>query len=93
MISPETRRNFIDFNRMYIEIELEIDAPEEIPNMVLDRVSSEHDQERLDDVLRWRDGDYYLEAVGYEFEGDDDDYESDDSGYGSDFSEVSDIED
>ena len=87
MIPAETRRNFDDFNNMYREIELEIGETDEIQYAVVDRVESELNQRRLRDVLRWCDGDHYLEAVGYEFEDFDDDYGSDDSGsddYGSD---------
>ena len=85
MISAETRRNFNDFNDMYRELNLEGEG--DIQDMVVDRVTSEPelDHRRLDDVLRWRDGDHYLEAEGYEFDGDDDGYgygyDSDDSGY------------
>ena len=77
MISPETRRNFNDFNEMFREIELEIDEEVDVQNMVVDRITSELDHRRLIDVLRWCDGDHYLIAEGFEEE----DYESDDSGY------------
>ena len=86
MISAETRRNFNDFNDMYRELDLEDEG--DIQDMVVDRVTSEPelDHRRLDDVFRWRDGDHYLEAEGYEFDDNDVyDYESDDSGYEIDF--------
>ena len=87
MTSAETERNFDDFNNMYREIELEIGETDEIQYAVVDRVESELNQRRLRDVLRWCDGDHYLEAVGYEFEDFDDDYGSDDSGCSFDFDE------
>ena len=87
MISAETRRNFNDFNDMYREIELENEEAVDTQDIVVNRVTSELDDRRLDDVLRWRDGDHYLEAEGYEFDDGDDndyDYDSDDSGCGID---------
>ena len=81
MIPAETRRNFDDFNDMYREIELE-NGDDDIQYEVVERVRSELSQIRLRDVLRWCDGDHYLEAVGYEFEDDSeaDESEADDSG-------------
>ena len=79
MIPAETRRNFNDFNNMYREIEL--DEEVDIQDVVVERVTAELDQRRLDDVHRWRDDDHYLVAVGFN-EDYDDVY---DSGCDSDF--------
>ena len=58
-MSPETAKNFDDFNNMFKGIDRDDYTPDDIASIVFEKVRLEHDQSRLDDVLEWFEGNHF----------------------------------
>ena len=54
-ISPETAKNFDDFNNMFKGIDRDDYTPDDIASIVFEKVRLERNQSRLDDMLEWFD--------------------------------------
>ena len=59
-ISPETAKNFDDFNNMFKGIDRDDYTPDDIADLVFEKVRLERNQSRLNDALEWIDeGHFY----------------------------------
>ena len=59
-ISPETAKNFDDFNNMFKGIDRDDYTPDDIASIVFEKVRLERNQSRLNDALEWIDeGHFY----------------------------------
>ena len=59
-MSPETAKNFDDFNNMFKGIDRDDYTPDDIASIVFEKVRLERNQSRLDDMVEWFDeGHYY----------------------------------
>ena len=58
--SPETAKNFDDFNNMFKGIDRDDYTPDDIADLVFEKVRLERNQSRLNDALEWIDeGHFY----------------------------------
>ena len=87
--TPETLRNFDDFNNMFKGIDRASRLPGDTARMVSNKVELEWDVSRGRDMAKWISGlEYSKIKRNVDFSADEEDIQ-----YDSDFYEVSDIED
>ena len=87
--TPETLRNFDDFNNMFKGIDRASRSPGDTARMVSNKVELEWDVSRGRDMVKWISGrEYFKIKRNVDFSADEEDIQ-----YDSDFYEVSDIED
>ena len=58
--TPQTLRNFDDFNNMFKGIDSDYFTPCQIATVVLEKVEIKGDQARIDDVVEWCDNQIYF---------------------------------
>ena len=88
--TPQTLRNFDDFNNMFKGIDRASRPPSDTARMVLNKVELEWSPSRSSDMDKWFRGLEYSKIIrNVDFSAD----EEEDIQYDSDFYEVSDIED